>query len=227
MNKRDYYEILGIDRSSSDADIKKAYRKLAKKYHPDINKEPGAEAKLKEINAAYEVLGDPEKRRNYDQYGDAGDSMMGGGSGGASPFDIFEDMFGGGFSPFNQQQKGYGVIRGEMEISFLESVKGTTKTFSYKNHFVCDHCGGNGAYEGNDAYIRPCDRCRGLGYESVRQQTPFGLFETKRECSRCHGQGKSITKACRNCRGRGYEERKKTVTLKVPAGIQHGQSIAF
>lgn len=230
MSRKDYYDILGVSRSASEAEIKKAYRQLAKKYHPDINKSPDAEVKLKEINAAYEVLGDPEKRKNYDHFGDAADNMMGGGGHeGPSPFDIFEDMFGGFSSAFRNRssQKNYNLIRGELEIDFMESIRGVSKKFVYKNHFACSRCRGTGALDGLPAYIKHCDKCQGHGYVVIRQRTPLGNFESQRECPKCHGKGKVLIKVCSGCRGSGYEESEKTVSIKIPAGIHHGNSMYF
>lgn len=231
MKKRDYYEILGVSNSASDDEIKKAYRKLAKKYHPDINKSPDAEVKLKEINAAYEVLGDPEKRKNYDHFGDSGDGMMGGGgSAGPSPFDFFSEMFDGFSSAFHHQrsqQRNYHVIRGELEITFLESIKGVSKKFVYANHFTCSRCKGNGAYEGITSYIKVCDRCMGQGYELLQQKTPLGIFQSQRECSKCKGRCKTVTKLCSCCKGKGYESGNKAVSLKVPPGINPDSAMSF
>lgn len=224
---RDYYEVLGVSRDSSEDEIKKAYRRLAKKYHPDVNKEPGAEEKLKEINAAYEVLGDPDKRSNYDQFGTDGEGMMHGGGEG-SPFDFFEDMFrSSGFSSSNSRSRGYKTIPSELRISFIDSVRGVSKKFVYENNFKCDGCGGSGAYEGNPAYVKTCDRCGGSGIEVVQSRTQFGIFSTRRDCSKCRGEGQQIIKSCKSCRGKGYEAKQKTVTIKVPSGIQEGKTIAF
>ncbi|WP_216082844.1 DnaJ domain-containing protein [Candidatus Mycoplasma haematohominis] len=226
---RDYYEVLGVNKTASEDEIKKAYRRLAKKYHPDINKEPGAEAKLKEINAAYEVLGDANKRRNYDQFGSYSEQMMDGGGGG-SPFDFFEDMFrSGNFSSAgsSRQQRGYNTKASELEISFIESVKGVSKKFTYENEFPCNYCGGNGAFEGSSSFLKVCSNCAGTGIETVQTRSPFGIFSTRRDCSKCRGAGKTITKLCKGCKGRGCESKTKTVTIKVPPGIPEGRSIAF
>ncbi|AEG72365.1 chaperone protein DnaJ [Mycoplasma haemofelis str. Langford 1] len=230
MASKDYYSILGISRNATEDDIKKAYRKLAKKYHPDINKEAGAEAKFKDINEAYETLGDPQKRSNYDNFGTSGDGM--GGAGGANPFDIWNSFFSGqasgGFSEFDifggsdshQSQPQYENYQDRIVISFLASIKGVNHSFTYESEKRCEVCKGNKALDGDSKYIITCDNCRGTGWEMLRKQTIFGVVNTKASCRRCNGQGKMISKPCKECGGRGYKKFHKTQNFSIPAGVQ-------
>lgn len=206
-DKRDYYEVLGVDKNADDATIKKAYRQLAKKYHPDLN--PGdkqAEAKFKEVNEAYEVLSDSEKKSRYDQFGHAGvDPNFGAGGagggfqGGFGDFgDIFSDLFGGGFGGFggnsrrsnpNAPRRGADVAA-RITISFEEAAKGCTKNIKVSHIETCSACGGSGAKAGTSP--KTCPVCNGSGSQVVQQRTPFGVMQTQTTCSRCSGSGKII-----------------------------------
>lgn len=235
-NKRDYYEVLGVDKSSDEQTIKKAYRKLAKQYHPDVNPgNPEAEAKFKEINEAYEVLSDSDKKARYDQYGHAGvDPNMGGGGfgdfGGFGGFDfgdIFGSFFGGGgqtSSRRNMPQQGED-LRAHITISFEEAAFGCKKEISYNRVELCDECSGSGAQKGTSA--ETCHTCGGSGQVRVTQRTPLGMFQTTKTCDACGGKGKTIKSPCTNCRGTGYVRIKKTLEVTIPAGIDDGQRIAL
>ena len=236
-DKRDYYDVLGLSKGASDDDIKKAYRKLAKQYHPDINKAPDAEAKFKEINEAYEVLSDPQKKATYDQFGFAG--MDGQGfSQGFSNFgfddlgDIFSSFMGGsGFGNFGFGSRGTrrnGPIKGEnrymsMSIEFLEAVHGVTKTVSITVDKQCKACMGIGAASKGDIEI--CPNCRGTGQVAKQARTPFGVIQTQGECDSCNGTGKRIKKKCPTCGGKGYQTVKEQVEVSIPAGISSGQQV--
>ena len=235
--KRDYYEVLGIQKGADEATIKKAYRTMAKKYHPDMN--PGdkdAEAKFKEANEAYEVLSDPEKKSRYDQFGHAGvDPNMGGGAGGGfggfgggfDMGDIFENIFGGGFGGFggssarsNAPRQG-SDIEIEAEISFEEAAFGVMKELSFKRVEQCGECSGTGAEKGTSA--ETCSECRGTGQVKRVQRTMLGNMMTTSPCSRCNGKGKIIKTPCKNCGGRGVAQKNKKIKLDIPQGIDHGQ----
>jgi len=238
--KRDYYEILGLDKNASEEDIKKAYRKLAKKYHPDLN--PGdkaAEAKFKEVNEAYEVLSDPKKKAQYDRFGHAG--MDGNGFGGFSGFgggfedfdfggigDIFESFFGGaGFGRSRSRsgpQKG-ADIKYSMEVSFEEAAFGTEKEISVSRMETCTTCGGSGAKPGTSPTT--CTHCNGTGQVQYKQSTPFGHFVNVKTCDVCHGEGKIITNPCQTCNGRGKVRKKVNIKVRIPAGIDDGQTISL
>ncbi len=237
MAKRDYYEVLGLSKGASDADIKKAYRTLAKKYHPDVNKEAGAEEKFKEINEAYSVLSDPEKKSTYDQFGHAGMEGMGQGfSSNMGDFsDIFSDLFGGmgGFSNFgfgggSSSRSRSGPIRGEnrymsMTIDFLDAVHGVEKTISVSYDKSCPNCSGTGAASSSD--ISNCPNCNGSGQVQKQARTPFGYVRQMAACPDCGGTGKYIKKRCPHCNGRGYTNTKEEVEVSIPAGITSGQQI--
>ena len=235
-NKRDYYEVLGVDKGSDEQTIKKAFRKLAKQYHPDVNPgNPEAEAKFKEINEAYEVLSDSDKKARYDQYGHAGvDPNMGGGGfgdfGGFGGFDfgdIFGSFFGGGgqtSSRRNMPQQGED-LRAHVTISFEEAAFGCKKEISYNRVELCDECSGSGAQKGTSA--ETCRTCGGSGQVRVTQRTPLGIFQTTKTCDACGGKGKTIKSPCTNCRGTGYVRIKKTLEVTIPAGIDDGQRIAL
>ena len=245
MAKRDYYEILGISKDASADDIKKSYRKLAKKYHPDINKEAGAEERFKEINEAYEVLSDPQKKQIYDQYGHAG--LENGGMGGFDGFsgfsgtgfsdlgDIFESFMGGmggfsnfGFSGSSRSTRNSGPIKGEnrymqMSIEFLEAVKGIRKTISISVDRKCEKCDGTGAKSKAD--IETCPTCKGSGRVTRQTRTAFGVMQTVGECPDCNGTGKRIKNRCPQCGGSGYINKKENVEVNIPAGINSGQQV--
>ncbi len=231
-DKRDYYEVLGISKDASDADIKKAYRKMAKKYHPDINKEPGAEDKFKEINEAYEVLSDPQKKATYDQFGFAGmDGASGFGQGGFGGFedfgDIFGSFFGGGFGGGSRRQN-TGPRKGndrfmQMRIDFMDAIFGKTETITIDLDEQCDECMGTGAKSKSD--IQTCSHCGGTGTVTTQQRTPFGVFQSQSVCPECNGTGKTIKHKCPKCNGKGYEHKRVKLDIKIPAGIQTGQQV--
>lgn len=243
--KRDYYEVLGVKKGCSDDELKKAYRKLAKQYHPDLN--PGdkeAEAKFKEVNEAYEVLSDSQKRARYDQFGHAGvdPSYGGGGAGGgygAGGFgfdmgdigDIFDSFFGGG-SGFgfggstrtrnpNAPTRGNN-IRASVTLTFIEAAKGCKKTISFQRLEKCQSCNGTGAKAGSQP--QTCTECGGTGQVRVQQRTPFGVIQTAKTCSKCGGKGKIISDPCKDCNGLGRVRHRRTMEVDIPAGIDHGQT---
>ncbi|MBO4411659.1 MAG: molecular chaperone DnaJ [Lachnospiraceae bacterium] len=239
--KRDYYEVLGVPKTADDAEIKKAYRTLAKKYHPDAN--PGdktAEAKFKEASEAYGVLSDPEKRRQYDQYGHAAFSDGAGGFGGfdfsnaqdiSSMFgDIFGDLFGGGFGGFGRSSRGpsNGPERGanlrtQVRISFDEMVKGCTKNITVTLKEPCETCHGTGAKPGTSK--ETCSKCKGSGRVTYTQQSIFGMMQNVQACPDCGGAGTIIREKCPTCRGAGYKSERKTLSVTIPAGIETGQAV--
>ena len=232
--KRDYYEVLGLQKGASEDEIKKAFRRSAKKYHPDLH--PGdkeCEEKFKEVNEAYEVLSDSEKRARYDQFGHAGvDPNFGaGGAGGGSPFgggidldDIFSSFF-GGFGGrrqgrANAPQRG-SDIEASVTITFDESAKGCKKTISYTSVSTCDECHGTGAAAGTQP--KTCSACGGSGRVTINQRSPFGVIQTQRSCDACHGTGKIIDNPCRKCSGSGRQRKNRTVDVTIPAGIKDQQ----
>ena len=235
-DKRDYYEVLGVDKSVSDDELKKAYRKAAKKYHPDLN--PGdkeAEQKFKEVNEAYEVLSDKEKRARYDQFGHAGvDPNYGAGTGGygggfTGDFgdlgDIFSSFFGGGFGG-GRQSNPNAPRRGNdtaVNLSFEEAAKGCRKTVKVTKIDNCKECGGSGAEKGSTP--KTCPVCHGTGQVSATQRTPFGVMQTQKVCDNCHGRGKIIDKPCHTCAGKGRIRHTVEQTVDIPAGIDDGQVI--
>lgn len=234
-DKRDYYEVLGVSKDASGDDIKKAYRQLAKKYHPDLN--PGdkeAEVKFKEANEAYEVLSDGDKKAKYDQYGHAGvDPNFGaGGFGGAYDFDlgdIFSSFFGGGFGGFGQKTDPKAPQRGtntsaNVTISFEEAAKGCKRSIDVPRIEVCDECNGTGAEKGTSP--ETCPECKGRGHINVQQKTPFGVISTSKECSKCNGKGKIVKNPCHKCNGIGMQRKVAKVDINVPAGIDDGQVIS-
>ncbi|MBO5415119.1 MAG: molecular chaperone DnaJ [Clostridia bacterium] len=237
-DKRDYYEVLGIDKSADDAAIKKAYRTLAKKYHPDMN--PGdaeAEAKFKEVNEAYAVLSDAEKKAQYDQFGHAafdpasggaGYGGYGGGFGDIDLGDIFGSFFGGGFG--GSSRRANAPMRGEdvsarVNISFEEAVFGVKKDVKFAKVQKCPDCGGNGAAKGTKA--ETCGVCGGSGQRRVTQRLGGMAFQSTTTCDNCRGTGKVIKNPCQNCRGTGYIKVSKTLSVSIPAGIDHGERIAL
>lgn len=235
-DKRDYYEVLGVQKGASDDEIKKAFRKQAKKYHPDLN--PGdkeAEAKFKEVNEAYEVLSNKEKRQRYDRFGFAGvDPNYGAGSaayGGGNPFgqdidinDIFNSFFGGfgGRNTRNQNAPRRGSdVEASVTISFEEAAKGCKKEVVYQNVESCTECGGTGASKGTQ--LKTCPSCNGTGQVTVQKRTPFGIVQTSQTCDKCRGKGKIIEKPCAKCSGAGRIRSSRTVTVTIPAGISQDQ----
>ncbi|WAH58101.1 molecular chaperone DnaJ [Pseudomonas silvicola] len=229
MSKRDYYEVLGVERGSSDADLKKAYRRLAMKHHPDRN--PGDKASedmFKEANEAYEVLSDSSKRAAYDQYGHAGvDPSMGGGGagfGGANFSDIFGDVFSDFFGGGGRGGSRGGAQRGSdlrytLELNLEEAVRGTTVSIRVPTLVNCKPCDGSGAKKGSAPVT--CPTCGGIGQVRMQQ----GFFSVQQTCPRCHGQGKIISDPCDSCRGEGRVEEYKTLSVKVPAGVDTGDRI--
>lgn len=236
-DKRDYYEVLGVDKGASDTDIKKAYRNLAKKYHPDVN--PGdkdAEAKFKEVNEAYEVLSDADKKAKYDQYGHAafdptaGAGGYGGGYGGFGGFgdvdlgDIFGSFFGGGGRPKrNGPQKGSN-IEVELTISFEEAVFGCKKDISFYRVGKCTKCDGTGSENGQ---VETCPVCRGSGQKRVTQNLGGMHFQTTTTCDNCRGTGKYIKNPCQKCRGTGTERISRKLSVDIPAGIDQGKILVI
>ena len=246
--KRDYYEVLGIGKNATDAEIKSAYRKLAKKYHPDLN--PGdktAEEKFKEVNEANDVLSDPEKRKRYDQFGFAGvDPNYGagqggygggfgggfGGAGGVDLGDIFGDLFGGGFGGFggssranpNAPRKGHD-IQASVILTIEEAAHGCTKKVTLNRQQTCPDCNGSGCEPGSSP--ETCTQCNGRGYVVTQQRTPFGVMQSQQPCPHCGGRGTIIKNPCKTCRGTGKTSARKTLEVKIPAGIDDDQNIAL
>ncbi|WP_105205185.1 molecular chaperone DnaJ [Neobittarella massiliensis] len=243
--KRDYYEVLGVAKTASDDELKKAYRKKAKKYHPDLN--PGnkeAEVKFKEVNEAYEVLSDKQKRQRYDQFGHAGvDPSYGAGGGGGAYGgagfggfddlgDIFETFFGGGFGGRGggRRQNPNAPRRGadnhvNIVLDFFEAAKGCKKTITIEKLETCDECGGTGAAKGTSP--KTCPDCGGTGQVTTNQRTPFGVIQSQRPCSRCGGTGKIVDTPCKKCGGGGRVSATKKVDVNIPAGIDDDQTIAL
>lgn len=235
---RDFYEILEVERTSTTEEIKRSYKKLAKKYHPDLN--PGdveCEAKFKELNYAYEVLSDEEKRRKYDTFGEDGVSGNFNGAGGFGGFsDIFDDIFdifggGGGFrSTYSNQrrndypQKGEN-IRADITLDFFEAVFGTEKDINVRVEEECEHCHGTGAEPGTGKHT--CDKCQGTGQIQVESNTPFGRFVRVATCDKCHGTGEIIDQPCKECRGKGRVTQSKKIHVKIPAGVDNGTVISL
>ena len=237
-DKRDYYEVLGVDKSASDDEIKKAYRKMAKKYHPDLN--PGdktAEANFKECNEAYEVLSDADKKAKYDRFGHAGvdpnygagQGGFGGGFGGGMDFDlgdIFSSFFGGGFGGGQQRSNPNAPQRGSdiqtnITIAFEEAAKGCKRTIDIQRIEVCDECSGTGAAKGTTT--QTCPDCNGRGQVTTQQRTPFGVIQSTKACPRCSGKGTIIPTPCNKCKGYGRIRRTVKQEINVPAGIDDGQ----
>lgn len=241
-DKRDFYEVLGVNKGATDDEIKKAYRQLAKKYHPDLNPDnKEAEAKFKEANEAYEILSDKDKRSRYDQFGHAGvDPNYGAGAGGygggfsgqgfdfSDIGDIFEGFFGGGFgggrraNP-NAPRRG-NDLHTSCTISFFEACKGTKKEVSVNKQENCPECHGSGAESGHSP--ETCPECHGTGQVRVTQRTPLGAMTTTRTCSRCGGKGKIITHPCKKCNGNGRIRVTRKYEINIPAGIDDGQTLA-
>lgn len=246
--KRDYYQVLGVSKSASKDEIKKAYRKLAKEYHPDRNKAADAEAKFKEVQEAYDILSDQQKRQAYDQYGFAGTQAFGGSGG--SPFgnfqgfqqgdlggfeDILGNLFGSSFGGFDfggmggRAQTRRSNNRGSdlefvLKVEFQEAVFGVEKTFDYDRHVKCDVCKGSGA---KDNKKKTCPTCSGKGQVTQVQNTFFGRMQVVAPCPECHGEGEVIAEKCPNCKGSGVLQKRDTFKIKVPAGIPDGVTLKF
>lgn len=233
--KRDYYEVLGIQKGASDDEIKKAYRASVKKYHPDLHPDDKeCEEKMKEVNEAYECLSDPDKKARYDQFGHAGvDPSYGGGAGGFSGFgdmgdigDIFSSFFGGsgfgGGSRNNPNAPRRGQdIETSVTIDFMDACNGKKVEVKINRMESCPDCNGSGAAAGSSA--ETCSECGGRGYVNTAQRTPFGMISSQRPCTRCGGKGKTISNPCSKCHGSGRVSVPKTVTVTIPAGISDGQ----
>lgn len=252
MSKRDYYEVLGLQKNATAADIKKAFKQLARKYHPDLNRDDPktAEEKFKEVNEAYEILSDPKKRQAYDQFGHAafdGTGGMGAGASGGAGFggfgnfggfqangdfgDIFSDIFdafagGGGRRARQQQQRGPvpgADLRYDMELTLEEAAFGVRKTLKIPRTITCPDCHGTGAATGTKP--EPCPDCHGTGVVRTAQRTPFGNIMSERPCAHCHGTGEIIKTPCAHCHGEGVLQEESTVTATIPKGVDNGQRV--
>lgn len=229
--KKDYYEILGVSRDADQKEIKKAYRKLAKKYHPDRNKDdPDASDKFKEISEAYEILSDPDKRARYDQYGHSGindddfnfDDFARGGFGGFD--DIFDMFFGGDMGGRRRRGPRKGSdLQYRLEVDFEEAAFGAKKEITIPRTEKCETCGGSGAKPGTKA--RTCSKCNGTGQVRVSQRTPFGQFTQAKTCDRCNGKGQIISEPCSDCNGTGKVRRHRNLTVNIPAGVDTGTKL--
>ena len=240
-DKRDYYEVLGVSKGATPDEIKKAYRKLAKQYHPDLNPDnKDAEAKFKEVNEAYEILSDTDKRDKYDRFGFAGvdpsyGAGQGGGFGGFGGFgdggmefdlgDIFGSFFGGGFGGSNRSNPNAprrgSDINASLYLTFEEAAKGCSKTIDFQRIEVCDECAGSGSAKGSSP--QTCPECNGRGQVQVNQRTPFGTISSSRPCQRCGGKGTITTNPCQRCKGAGRIRRTVKKDVNIPAGIDEGQ----
>jgi molecular chaperone DnaJ len=236
MADRDYYDVLGVGKDASEADIKKAYRKLSKKYHPDINKAPDAEAKFKEVNEAYETLSDSQKRASYDQFGKAGMDgaggnpfgsgySQGGDYGGFGDFgDIFSQFFGGGSRAANPNAPRQGEdLQYRMDLKFEEAIFGKETKITYSRNATCHTCDGSGAKPGTSPVT--CPKCQGTGFVEVEQQSPLGRIRSRQACDRCGGKGKIIENPCETCHGTGKEKQSHEIKVTVPAGVEDGQQM--
>ena len=235
MNKKDYYEVLGVKKDASDEEIKRAFRKLAKQYHPDVNKEPGADEKFKEIGEAYSVLSDPNKRSQYDQFGHAAFQGAAGGAQGAGGFggfdfndfdfgDIFDDLFGGGFGfgrgkSKNRPQKGPDTLV-RINLDFMEAIKGCKKTIKIELSDTCPNCDGKGGFREHK-----CQTCGGRGRVVVQQNSLFGVFQTETTCKDCGGVGTTYEEKCPKCNGKGIIKEAKEIEVDVPAGVDTGNKL--
>lgn len=228
MSKRDYYEVLGVDRNATQEEIKKAYRKLARKYHPDVNKSPDAEERFKEVKEAYDTLSDPQKRAQYDQFGHS-DPFQGFGGGGASASDfggfsdIFDMFFGGGTRRNPNAPRQGADLEYTMTLDFEEAVFGVEKVIEIPREETCDTCNGTGAKPGTSP--TSCPHCNGTGQISIEQSTPFGRVINRRICHYCNGTGRYIREKCTTCAGKGKVRRRKKINVKVPAGIDDGHQL--
>lgn len=235
MAQEDYYNVLGVNRNASDKEINSAYRKLAKKYHPDINHEPGAEEKYKKINEAYEVLHDQQKRAQYDQFGSAGVNNGQGGFGGGQGYgdfgdfgDIFNDFFGGGTN--QRRANPTAPTRGEdldytLTIDFMDAITGKKTQVSYTRSETCSICNGSGAEKGTHPIT--CDKCNGTGYMTITQKSMLGVIRRQTTCDKCNGRGIIIQHPCQTCHGKGVIDNKNTIEVNIPAGIDNGQQLRY
>lgn len=238
MAQRDPYEVLGVSKDASADEIKKAYRKLSKKYHPDLNKEAGAEEKFKEINDAYEILSDPQKKAQYDQFGSTDAQGFGGfgnggfdggfgGFGGGGFEDIFSSFFGGGTTSGRSQNapRQGRDLQYEMHLTFEEAIFGKKTKIEYTREAECKTCGGSGAKAGTSPVT--CSKCGGRGFVQVQRQTPLGRIMTQQECDLCHGTGKEIKDKCTTCYGTGHVQEHHAIEVTVPAGVEDGNQIRY
>ena len=232
MAKRDYYEVLGVSKTATDDEIKKAYRTLAKKYHPDVCKEPGAEEKFKEVQEAYDVLSDPQKREQYNQFGHEGPNMGGFGQGfggfSSQGFGGFEDIFSSFFGGGSSRQTRNGPIRGKnlktvINLTFEEAAFGVEKELNITKYDTCKDCSGTGAMSKND--ISVCQTCHGTGRTYVEQNTLFGRVRTETTCPNCNGTGKTIKNKCTTCKGEGRIKQTSKLKVKIPSGVEDGQTL--
>lgn len=232
MNNTEYYNRLGVSKDASQDEIKRAYRKMSKKYHPDINKEPGAEEKYKEVQEAYETLSDDQKRAAYDQYGPDGANGFGGQGGfggfdGGAGFggfeDIFSSFFGGGATRNPNAPRQGDDLQYRVNLSFEEAIFGAEKEVHYNREATCKTCSGSGAKPGTSPVT--CGRCHGQGVINVDTQTPLGMMRRQVTCDVCHGTGQEIKEPCQTCHGTGHEKQSHKVSVKIPAGVETGQQI--
>lgn len=232
MNNTEYYDRLGVSKDASQDEIKRAYRKMSKKYHPDINKEPGAEEKYKEVQEAYETLSDDQKRAAYDQYGPDGANGFGGQGGfggfdGGAGFggfeDIFSSFFGGGATRNPNAPRQGDDLQYRVNLSFEEAIFGAEKEVHYNRESSCRTCNGSGAKPGTSPVT--CGRCHGSGVINVDTQTPLGMMRRQVTCDVCHGTGQEIKEPCQTCHGTGHEKQSHKVSVKIPAGVETGQQI--
>ncbi len=230
MEKRDYYEVLGVSKDADEKQIKSAFRKLAKQYHPDVNKEPGAAEKFKEAQEAYAVLSDADKRRQYDQFGHAAFDQNGGGYdfSGFDFGDIFSEIFGSGFgsgfgfggtSSSNRKRKGADKLM-RINLSFEEAAFGTKKTINVPVSSDCAHCHGKGGHG-----EKRCSKCHGTGVVTTEQRTMFGSFATRTTCPNCHGDGVTFDEVCSYCHGSGKTTKNTDIEVKIPAGVDNGNQL--
>jgi len=240
MAQEDYYDVLGVDRNASDKEITSAYRKLAKKYHPDLNHDPGAEEKYKEVNEAYEVLHDKQKRAQYDQFGSAGVNGQGGFGGAGQGYgdfggfgdfgDIFNDFFGGSSETNQRHVDPTAPTRGEdldytLTIDFMDAITGKKTQVSYTRSETCPTCKGSGAERGTHPIT--CDKCHGSGYMTVTQKSLIGVIRQQAVCDKCQGRGVIIDHPCQTCHGDGVIDGKNTIEVNIPAGIDNGQQLRY
>ena len=232
MNNTEFYDRLGVSKDASQDEIKRAYRKMSKKYHPDINKEPGAEEKYKEVQEAYETLSDDQKRAAYDQYGPDGANGFGGQGGfggfdGGAGFggfeDIFSSVFGGGATRNPNAPRQGDDLQYRVNLSFEEAIFGAEKEVHYNREATCKTCSGSGAKPGTSPVT--CGRCHGQGVINVDTQTPLGMMRRQVTCDVCHGTGQEIKEPCQTCHGTGHEKQSHKVSVKIPAGVETGQQI--
>jgi len=226
MSKKDFYDVLGVEQGAEEAEIKKAYRKLARKYHPDVNKEANAEDKFKEVKEAYDTLSDSQKRAHYDQFGhaDPNQGFGGAGAGNGGFSDIFDMFFGGGGGRRDPNAPRQGAdMQYTMGLEFKEAVFGKETDIEIPREETCETCDGSGAKKGT--HPESCQHCGGSGQLNVEQNTPFGRVVNRRVCHHCEGTGQMIKHKCRTCGGQGKVKKRKKIHIKIPAGVDTGQQI--